>query len=87
MTAPPAPDACRFVLNLPVDGMPEDRRAAVVRTIVENREGFLKYLLFLLSDIDEDGLPNDLLLSARADGGRKACPALRGLRLHRDGSP
>jgi hypothetical protein len=68
MTSPPAPDACRFVLNLPVDGMPDERRAAVVRTIVANREGFLKYLLFLLADIDEDGLPNDLLDAATGEG-------------------
>lgn len=68
MTSPPAPDSCRFVLNLPVDGMPEERRAAVVRTIVANREGFLKYLLFLLADIDEDGLPNDVLLAVTAEG-------------------
>ena len=66
MTSPPAPDSCRFVLNLPVDGMPEERRAAMVRTIVANREGFLKYLLFLLADIDEDGLPNDVLLAVTA---------------------
>lgn len=68
MTSPPAPDSCRFVLNLPVDGMPEERRAAMVRTIVANREGFLKYLLFLLADIDEDGLPNDVLLAVTAGG-------------------
>ena len=68
MTSPPAPDSCRFVLNLPVDGMPEERRAAMVRTIVANREGFLKYLLFLLADIDEDGLPNDVLLAVTVGG-------------------
>jgi hypothetical protein len=68
MTSPPAPDSCRFVLNLPVDGMPEDRRAAVVRMIVANREGFLKYLLFLLADFDEDGLPNDVLLAVTGQG-------------------
>jgi hypothetical protein len=68
LTSPPAPDSCRFVLNLPVDGMPEERRAAMVRTIVANREGFLKYLLFLLADIDEDGLPNDVLLAVTAGG-------------------
>jgi hypothetical protein len=66
----PAPDACRFVLNLPVDGLPEERLAAVVRTIVANREGFLKYLLFLLADIDEDGLPNDVLLALTTEGNR-----------------
>jgi hypothetical protein len=70
MTSPPAPDPCRFVLNLPVDGLPEERLAAVVRTIVANREGFLKYLLFLLADMDEDGLPNDVLLALTAEGNR-----------------
>ena len=66
LTSPPAPDSCRFVLHLPVDGMPDERRAAVVRSIVANREGFLKYLLFLLADLDEDGLPNDVLLAVTA---------------------
>jgi hypothetical protein len=41
-----------FVLNLPVDNMPEGRDAAVLRTIVANREGFLRYLLLLLQDMD-----------------------------------
>jgi hypothetical protein len=70
LTSSPALDACRFVLNLPVDGLPEERLAAVVRTIVANREGFLKYLLFLLADIDEDGLPNDVLLALTTEGNR-----------------
>ena len=55
-------------MNLPVDGLPEERRAAVVRAIVANREGFLKYLLFLLADFEEDGLPNDLLLTVTGEG-------------------
>ena len=70
MTSPPAPDPCRFVLNLPVDGLPEERLAAVVRTIVANREGFLKYLLYLLADMDEDGLPNEVL-RALADSDKR----------------
>jgi len=41
-----------FVLNLPVDNMPEGRDAAVLRTIVANREGFLRYLLLLLQDME-----------------------------------
>ncbi len=63
-----APESCCFVLNLPVDGLPADRRAAVVRTIVANREGFLRYLLFLLADFEDDGLPNDILLAISGDG-------------------
>jgi len=70
MTSPPAPNSCRFVLNLPVDGLPEERLSAIVQTIVANREGFLKYLLYLLADMDEDGLPNDVLLALMGDGKR-----------------
>src|SRR6185312_15159100 len=33
-----------------------------------NREGFLKYLLFLLADVDEEGLPNDVLAAVTAEG-------------------
>jgi hypothetical protein len=52
-----------FVLNLPVDNMPSGRDAAVLRTIVANREGFLRYLLLLLQEMD--GLaPIEKLLSA-----------------------
>jgi hypothetical protein len=42
--------SCRFVLSLPIDGVPEDRDAAVLQTIVSNEEGFLRYLLLLLGD-------------------------------------
>jgi len=70
ITSPPAPNPCRFVLNLPVDGLPEERLSAIVQTIVANREGFLKYLLYLLADIDEDGLPNDVLLALTGDAQR-----------------
>lgn len=67
LASEPAAEHCCFVLNLPVDGLPEERRAAVVRTIVANREGFLKYLLFLLADFEEDGLPNEVLLAVSGE--------------------
>jgi hypothetical protein len=67
LASEPAAEHCCFVLNLPVDGLPEERRAAVVRTIFANREGFLKYLLFLLADFEEDGLPNELLLAVSGE--------------------
>lgn len=67
LASEPAAEHCCFVLNLPVDGLPEERRAAVVRTIVASREGFLKYLLFLLADFEEDGLPNELLLAVSGE--------------------
>lgn len=75
LASEPAAEHCCFVLNLPVDGLPEERRAAVVRTIVANREGFLKYLLFLLADFEEDGLPNEVLLAVSGE------EASRGYRL------
>lgn len=34
----------RFALNLKVQGLPDDRDAAILRRIVRNREGFLRYL-------------------------------------------
>jgi len=48
------PRACRFVLNLPVVGMPDERDIAIMRMIIRNRDGFLRYLLLLLGE-SEDG--------------------------------
>lgn len=39
----------RFVLNLPIEGIPEDRRAAIMQSVIKNREGFIRYLMLLLS--------------------------------------
>jgi hypothetical protein len=47
----------RFTLNLQVEGMPEDRDAAVMQTIVRNKEGFLRYLLLLLQDAELEECP------------------------------
>ncbi len=44
----------RFVLNLPIADLPEGREAAVVRTVIANQEGFLRYLALLLADLDDD---------------------------------
>lgn len=46
----------RFVLQLPAEGFPEHRDAAVVAAIVNNREAFLRYLALLLQDLEADGL-------------------------------
>jgi hypothetical protein len=40
----------RFVLNLPITGIPEERHAAVLRTIIHNQDGFIRYLLLMLGD-------------------------------------
>jgi hypothetical protein len=50
------PTRQRFVLNLPLQGAPEGRFAAVTRAVVANREGFLRYLLLLLAEFGDDGL-------------------------------
>ena len=46
--------------------MPASREAAVLRTIIANREGFLRYLMLLLQDFDSAASMNDL---AAAIGG------------------
>jgi len=62
----------RFVLNLPVEGLPEARDTAILQTVVRNREGFLRYLLLLLGELggsensDDEG--NDGLMGAWRDG-------------------
>lgn len=53
LVAAAKPTACRFVLNLPVVGLPDERDAAILRTIIRNRDGFLRYLLLLLGEADD----------------------------------
>ena len=49
--------ALRFTLNLPVEGLPAERDAAIIRTAIRNRNGFLRYLLMLLSEFDDAPIP------------------------------
>lgn len=42
-----------FTLNLPVIGMPEERERAILRSVVNNREGFMRYLLLLLAGLGD----------------------------------
>jgi len=42
--------SARFVLNVPVTGIPEERKSAILQTVISNQEGFLRYLLLLLGD-------------------------------------
>lgn len=56
----------RFVLNLPVEGMPEDRNTAILQTIINNQAGFLRYLLLLLAD--GETLPGALRLGQGPGG-------------------
>lgn len=42
-----------FVMNLPMQGAPEDRQDRVVRSLIANRDQLLRYILFLLAGGDE----------------------------------
>lgn len=42
--------SARFVLNLPVTGLPDERNAAILQTMIRNQEGFIRYLLLLLGN-------------------------------------
>jgi len=48
--------SARFVLNIPVTGVPEERNSAILQTVISNQEGFLRYLLLLLGDDRVSGL-------------------------------
>ena len=58
---------CCFVLNLPVTNMPQVRDATILRTIISNREGFLRYLLLLLQE-DASGVALAELTAALGGG-------------------
>jgi hypothetical protein len=46
----------RFTLNLPTRNFPEARRTAILKTVVRNQDGFLRYLMLLLGEeAPEDG--------------------------------
>jgi hypothetical protein len=60
-----------FVMNLRLDGAPEDRQDRVVRSLIENRDKLLRYILFLLACGDEAATSSgDLrrLLKSPGDG-------------------
>jgi hypothetical protein len=42
--------SARFVLNLPVAGIPDKRNSAILQTVISNQDGFIRYLLLLLGD-------------------------------------
>ncbi len=46
----------RFAVNVPVEGMPEDRRERLLRTLLKNRGEVIRFLLFLLADEGSDAL-------------------------------
>lgn len=42
--------ATSFALNLPIVGLPPDRDGAILRRVINNKDGFLRYLLLLLGE-------------------------------------
>lgn len=62
------PIALRLALNLPVEGLPENRDDAVLRRIINNPEGFLRYLLLLLGEDEDSLLAGQDMLTGRGWG-------------------
>ncbi|MGA3314836.1 MAG: phospholipase D family protein [Candidatus Korobacteraceae bacterium] len=63
-----------FVMNLPLHGAPEDRQDRVVRSLIDNRDQLLRYILFLLACGDEAAASSgDLrrLLKSPGDGSER----------------
>lgn len=48
----------RFALNLPLENLPDDRDTAIMQSIINNRDGFLRYLLLLLGDLGDFFTPH-----------------------------
>lgn len=56
LIAAPTDESVRFVLNLQSDGLSrQERDAAVVRGVIRNRDGFLRYVMLLLAEAGADG--------------------------------
>jgi hypothetical protein len=43
----------RMVLNIPVDGLPENRDDEIYKMVLKNQEGFLRYILLILGEYAE----------------------------------
>jgi hypothetical protein len=48
-----------FVMNLPLEGAPEDRQDRIVRSLIDSRSQLLRYILFLLASGDEATASSD----------------------------
>jgi hypothetical protein len=71
----------RFTLNLPHEGFPEDRDAAVFAALLRNRRAFLRYLLALLSRMEDFGGVPEPLADAAGTGGTWKSSAIEVLPL------
>lgn len=59
----------RAVLNLPCRTMPEERRSAIVTSIISNRDAFLRYVRLLLHDPDDPRAFLESITGTRAASG------------------
>ena len=73
----------RFVLNLPLIGMPEDRHEKILLSIISNKNRFLRYLLFLLAEgqldlsrLIDNGKPGDGNGKPTGESGTEHLPLL-----------
>lgn len=64
----------RFVLNVPLAGMPADRQDRILRALLNNRQRVLQFLLFLLAEDD-----NHLLSGHGRPGGDGETDAITGM--------
>lgn len=46
----------RFVLNIPIEGIPDERNTAIMQTVISNQKDFFNYLMLLLGDDTVSGL-------------------------------
>jgi hypothetical protein len=58
-----------FVMNLPLDGAPEDRQDRVLRSLIESRDQLLRYILFLLASGDESAVSSGELAGLLKNAG------------------
>ncbi|HLW61182.1 MAG TPA: phospholipase D family protein [bacterium] len=73
------PGAVRFVLNLPIEGAPADRRDRILRSLLRDPDRVLRFLFLLLSEDEIEA--RDALFSGNGQG-----PGTKGLFGPEDGS-
>jgi len=64
-----------FVLNLPLDGGPDDRQERILEHVLQDRRSVLRFILLLLADDHRDIVAlQQAFTPARGDGNQPACP-------------
>lgn len=58
----------RFVLSLPIQGVPKEREGAIFRSVLADRERFLRYLLLLLGTFDDPWAAQKFAMKSSRDG-------------------